>query len=778
MSVPLNFITHRDRPRSGLVLKLAASILKSAPLLLMASCQTTQVPSKNSLDINSPMARGAAAMRDGDTALAISNWKEAAANAAASGKAGERFDALIDLKAAYESLGKFEEAGLTSRQAADLVPGLNSPVRQLTALLSEADLYTFTHRDAEAQDAIDQGLDLSRRLRSAPSAAALENAQGNLRVRQERYPEAMTAFAAAAASADQFGGHALRARALANGATAATLAGDSKQAVQFGHDALAEIGPMQSSRQKLTLLLTVGQSLESPLPGEAKNIYEEAAAAARQAGDRQSLSYALGYQGRLCRALGQNDQALRLTRQAAFVAQSIQNPQALYRWQWQAGQILAGRGDLDEAIAEYDSAINSLESVRLDLTLGNGNSAGGTFRNSVGPIYYEMADLLLRRADGQPESDATQALYRKARATVEQLKSAQLEDYFQDRCEGLLKARAREVEAVDPHTAVIYYISLPDRIETLVSIGAEIRRFTAPISASQLLSQTREFRISLEDRTTRQYLSGGQALYNMLLLPLEPALHEHQIDTLVFVPDGPLRVIPFAAIHDGDDFLVRRYAIAVTPGLTLMDPRPIARRGTRVLGAGLSESVFGYPALAYVPGELESVRQIFGGRQLLDGDFSKTNLRSELNGNDYTIVHIASHMEFGNTARSTYLVTHGEKLDLDEVEALILPTRFRDQPLELLTLDCCNTARDDERSTQGMAGIAIEAGARSAVATLWPVNDEAAPELIEYFYRALHDHPELSKAKAMQQAQLRLMQDDRFAHPENWAPYLVIGNWL
>ena len=224
--------------------------------------------------------------------------------------------------------------------------------------------------------------------------------------------------------------------------------------------------------------------------------------------------------------------------------------------------------------------------------------------------------------------------------------------------------------------------------------------------------------------------------------------------------------------------MIARYAIAITPGLTLMDPRPIQHRSPRVLEAGLSESRFGFPRLPYVAVELTNLEHIYRGFTLLDKSFVSSNLRNELMDKNYTIVHIASHMEFGDSPQTTYLLTYGEKLDLDEIEALIVPTRFRNQPLELLTLDCCNSARDDGRSTEGMAGMAIEAGARSAVATLWPVNDAAASILMEDFYSSLRNNPQMSKAKAMQHAQLSLLRDYRYRHPEYWAPYLVIGNWL
>jgi len=103
--------------------------------------------------------------------------------------------------------------------------------------------------------------------------------------------------------------------------------------------------------------------------------------------------------------------------------------------------------------------------------------------------------------------------------------------------------------------------------------------------------------------------------------------------------------------------------------------------------------------------------------------------------------------------------------------------RFREQPIELLTLSACETAQGSERAALGLAGVAIQAGARSALGTLWSVNDVAAAELVGEFYGQLHAQP-VSKAVALQRAQQMLVHDAKHGHPYYWAPFLLIGNWL
>jgi CHAT domain-containing protein len=91
-------------------------------------------------------------------------------------------------------------------------------------------------------------------------------------------------------------------------------------------------------------------------------------------------------------------------------------------------------------------------------------------------------------------------------------------------------------------------------------------------------------------------------------------------------------------------------------------------------------------------------------------------------------------------------------------------------------LSACQTAAGDDRAALGLAGIAIKAGAQSAVATLWLINDAAAAEMMPAFYTALAT-PGMTKAKAMQKAQVTLLADSRFAHPSYWAAFMLIGNW-
>ena len=124
-----------------------------------------------------------------------------------------------------------------------------------------------------------------------------------------------------------------------------------------------------------------------------------------------------------------------------------------------------------------------------------------------------------------------------------------------------------------------------------------------------------------------------------------------------------------------------------------------------------------------------------------------------------------------------FLLTFDDKLSLDRVNQMIGVFRFRDDPLELLTLSACDTAAGDDRAALGLAGIAIKAGARSALATLWNINDQATVGLVLDFYRELKN-PAISRVGALQRAQLKLIENPRYEHPGYWSAFLMINNWL
>jgi CHAT domain-containing protein len=193
---------------------------------------------------------------------------------------------------------------------------------------------------------------------------------------------------------------------------------------------------------------------------------------------------------------------------------------------------------------------------------------------------------------------------------------------------------------------------------------------------------------------------------------------------------------------------------------------------------GISESVQGFPPLHFVTGELRGLEPLYPSVTLFNEAFTLNGFASNLTQEQFSIIHIASHGQFDRDVRKTFVLAYDGKLTLNDLEALIRPSQYRGRPVELLVLSACQTAAGDDRAALGLAGVAVKAGARSALATLWFVNDQSTSILISEVYGQLLQSPSISKARALQAAQLKLLADRRYRHPCYWSPYLIIGNWL
>ena len=717
------------------------------------------------------LQRGATAFDRGAYEEAAAAWKDAAVLFAQAHQPARRADALLNLGQAYHALGQRRLALEALEEALALA---DTRERQMRVKAALGALCTFSKMDSRAEALLRESLATALELHRDSAIAPILNDLGNLLAAQGRSAEAARSYREGAEVA---GEPALAAKAWAN---LAAIEPEAPAAGEANRQALRASAKLPDSHEHAALLLTVGRTwLRHGQPAQALAAWKQAGEIALRLDDTPARSYALGFLGELYEAEGRHEDALKLTREAVLLAQKARSPDALFRWEWQRGRLLAKLGQTGPAIEAYQRAVTDLDEIHHDVAIGFGNTnRRSSFREAVGPLYYELTNLLLHRADTEHDEPQVQRSLSAARDTLESLKSAELVDYFQDDCVNLLKAKTAPVEAISAHTAVIYLVPLPDRTELLLGFPEGILRFKVPAGEQEVMRVVRDFRRHLETRTSYEYLTEAWQLYDWLIRPLEKTLAQHAVDTLLFVPDGAFRSAPLQALHDGHDFLVSKYAVAVTPGLTLMDAQPIQRERASLLLNGLSAPVQGYSGLKWVPSELAAIRKLYGGRVLADADFCLDKVAGEFRDQQYSIVHIASHTEFRPESRETFLLAYDKPMTLDDLERFIRPSQFRGKPVELITLSACQTAAGDDRAALGLAGVAVKSGARSALATLWFVNDQSSSLLIAEFYRQLHGTPGMTKAKALQAAQLMLLADRRYRHPCYWAPYSLIGNWL
>ena len=537
-------------------------------------------------------------------------------------------------------------------------------------------------------------------------------------------------------------------------------------------------------------LIEAGDNLE--IPRQIAQLLADALQQARSLNDQQGESYALGYLGRLYESQQQWKNAAQVTQQALTLAQSSGTEAATYQWQWQLGRILDAQGDTAGAIDAYTKALESLQTLRVDL-IATSPEVRFSFREEVEPVYRQLVDLLLREETGTANEKENNLL--QARNVIESLQVAELVNFFRADC---VTTQSVDIEQLGSNAAVIYPIVLDDRLEVVFRLPGQplahrstvVDKATVTNTLAQLQrsisypgvelrsrSQTARFEVIAEN-PVNNYLTPAQQLYDWLIRPIETDLATADVDVLVFVLDSALRNIPMSVLHDGNQYLVERYPVALTPGLQLIDPAPLAKRDIRALVAGLSDPVEGFPALPNVATEIEAIQAQVPSEVLLNQSFVETNFANKLTTGKGTVVHLATHGEFSSELEDTFVLAWDGPLNANQLSALLQSGELsRDETVELLILSACETAAGDDRAALGLAGVAIRSGARSTLASLWLVDDRGTSELMGNVYSDLTS-TRLSKAEILQQAQLKLLKSDEYQHPYFWAPFVLIGNWL
>jgi CHAT domain-containing protein/Tfp pilus assembly protein PilF len=766
--------------------RILSNILSITLSFFFAASVLAAVEPPSSATVADPVERGSRHFKDGRFEEALGAWNAALDEyRKTNDKIGQA--RILQHKAeAYLSIGQNNKAISSLKSALELADAAGDERLAAQVASSLGTAYLLSNRVDEAKALLENAVSAERAAGRPGAAAVAGNNLGNLLASEGKADAAIGVFRQAISDAKAASNNALAAKGAVNIARVQVESNRQDEALEQLDRAAGQVRSLPPSHEKAYTLISIGRlySRLSDSAGTAnkalqKHAYDaliEAAAIAESLDDDRAMSYAYGYLGALYEGAGRREDATRYTHMALHQLQETPTPEIRYRWQWQEGRLLRAAGDIDAAIRAHQRAVDDLQTIRPVLAAGY-MGRHGEFRNEAGRLYLDLADLLLQRATASTDASAVAADLRLVRTTVEMLKGAELEDYFQDDCVATLREKTTGIDQLGERTAAIYPIVLEDRLEILVSMPSGMKRYTVPVGADDLNEEVNRFRALLEKRTTHQYKRHAQKVYTLLIQPLEKDLAAQKIDTLVFIPDGTLRTIPLAALYDGQGFIINRYAVATTPGLTLTDPQPLPRENVQLLMAGLTESVQGFPPLPDVSSEMTSLDELYEGAVLQNSSFTISNVEQQLSDTPYSIVHVASHGKFQSDVRDTFLLTFDGRLSMDRLEGYMASTTYRDQPVELLTLSACQTAVGDDKAALGLGGVAVKAGARSAVATLWYINDQASSLLVSEFYRNLKE-PGVSKAQALQQAQLTLLDDPRFHHPSYWGPFLLIGNWL
>lgn len=547
----------------------------------------------------------------------------------------------------------------------------------------------------------------------------------------------------------------------------------------------SQINNLPPSRTAVNYRINFAQSLSKIIqnkvqPKDVAQMLAQAVEIAKSLKDQRSESYAIGTLGELYEQSGQLSDAKGLTQQALVKAESIDAQDIAYQWHWQMGRILQKQSNIPAATAAYNRAYNALKSLRNDLVAINPD-VQFSFRESIEPVYREYVDLLLQLEENTNQKSDNLL---QARQVIESLQLAELDNFFRSPCL-LPRVGLDKLVEKEKSTAVIYPIILDNRLEIITRLPGRdtIYHNTTKISKNVLEKTVEQLQkdlpIASREPDVKQY---SQQLYDWLIRPIEANLATQEIKTLVFVLDGALRNIPMAILYDKQQqkYLIENYAISLTPGLQLIDPKPLQNVQLNVLVAGVEQERLiegqSFSELSNVTQELKQVQsEVKTSKKLLNQDFTQTNLEKQIQSTPFSVVHLATHGQFSSDVEQTYIITWDKLLKVRELDNL-LRTRGESRPetIELLVLSACKTATGDKRAALGLAGVAVRAGARSTLATLWTIDDESTSEFMGELYRQLDAG--VTKAQALQRAQLAILAKEN--RPYFWAPYVLVGNWL
>ncbi|MGL4502384.1 MAG: CHAT domain-containing protein, partial [Planktothrix sp.] len=575
---------------------------------------------------------------------------------------------------------------------------------------------------------------------------------------------------------------------------------------------LIEILPL--NRERVYDRLHLARSL-APLNRElSQKQLETALAEARELADQRAQAYAMGELGWMKQQQGNWTEAEQWTRQAV----AITPPDAIdirYQWEWQLGQILKAEGRTESAIRHYTEAVDLLQRVRQNLVaiaagMGEMNAdLQFDFRDRVEPVYRELVGLLL---DSQGNEVTHQDHIQTALGVIELLQVAELENFLQ--CDLQPEPQVRLARTVaeakqkvseklelifqkDPNYALIYPMILPEKLEVVLALaGQPLIHDSIPQSESTVKNKIKDLKLKLVDR--REYQEREKISYEIYQWLIQPYKSKLRGKSLIFIVDTPFQTIPMSALYDepNKQYLIETNPVSLVSSLQLLKNSSNSHRQllSQVLTAGLSEGRternIPFSNLDHVEQEITNVKQYFSRfQQFFEKTFTPSNLETSIQTSNFSIVHLATHGNFSSQRYLTFVLAGQGILELSDFNRLFKDNSdLSTNPIELLVLSACQTAKGDRKSALGIAGVTVTSRINNTLASLWSVNDKSTTILMTNFYQKLTEiytsSPESNYtfAQALQEAQkIMITEKNRRGlghHPYHWSPFILVQNSL
>ena len=766
-------------------------------------------------------------------------------------------NALGNLGNAYYSLGQYQTAINFHEQSLAIAREIGDRQGEGATLGNLGIAYDSLGQYQTAINFHEQYLAIAREIGDRQGEGNALGSLGNAYNNLGQYQTAIDFHEQYLAIAREIGDRQGEGNALGNLGNAYRNLGQYQTAIDFYEQTLAilrEIGDRQKEGITLGNLGLAYAVLDQS--EQALEQYQQALTVAQEIGDRSNEGLWLSNMGELLADQDQPELAIVFYKQSVNVRESIRDdirglPQeqqqsftdtiaddyrALADLLLQQNRILEAQRVLDllrvQELDDYLDGVRSNSNTESGIGLRDPEQE---INNRVIAVGYELAQLRdippNQLTDAQlqrlSELDTTQRELSadfqgfldspEIQALVAELDASLQEQDILARADEFINLQ-NNLRDINQNAVMIYPLILEDRLElVLVTPFSEPARYPVPVGAAELNAAIVEFRQALTDRRSNPQPI-AQQLYDWLIAPMQADLDAIGAETILYAPDGALRYVPLAALHNGDQWLIESYRINHITAASLQDfnLRPTAT--PIILAAAFSEGFhefelgersFAFNGLPFAGVEVENLAAAFPGTtELMNDRFSRALVEPRMDS--HTIVHLATHASFvpDSPAESFILFGNGDRLTLQELNTPEWRGRFN--RVELVVLSACETGVGGDRLGNGAEILGFgylmqEAGAEAAIASLWQVSDGGTQVLMDGFYAALNNG--YSKAEALQRAQIALITSDEsvlagergnpatieivdsrtgqplaastdLAHPYYWAPFILIGNGL
>ncbi len=744
---------------------------------------------------------------------------------------------LNNLGLAYNNLGQYQKAIDFYLQSLAIDKQIGDRNGMATTLINLGEVYKSLGQYQKAIDFFQQSLAIFKQIGALNRVATPLNNLGIVYKRLEQYQKAIDFYLQSLAIFKQIGDRNGEATSLNNLGSAYDSSGQYQKAIDFYLQSLAiqqQIGDRKGEASSLNNLGEAYRNLGQDQ--KAIDFLQQSLAIKKQIGDRSGEGLSLNNLGSLFAQQKQPELAILFYKQSVNIYETIRKDIKELSKEEQKAYLATvektyrNLADLllkQDRILEAQQILDLLKVQELSDYFRSAEVGDSTKQADYQPPEQNIIALGNELAKLQQLDTLTKEQEQRLAYLTNQ--ESNLNNQFdaflnspavKEQLAKLAKAEAENVniEIYKPlraklneikNAAFFYPLILEDRLELiLITANSAPIRKTVNIKREDLNKDISDFLSNLRDPSSTDVKTDAQKFYNYLIKPFEKELKDADIQTIIYSPDGQLRYIPIAALHDGKQWLIEKYRINNITAISLTNfnlraykpPRVLAAAATNSQNIKLGDRTIPFGALPATKTEVEAIAALLPNTTtLIDKQFNKVDTKNMMNRN--TIVHLATHGYFaiGKPEDSFIVFGDGDKATITDIGEWTLTN------VNLVILSACETAIGGKLGngieTLGIGYQIHKQGAGAAIASLWKVSDNGTSELMQALYKNL-SQKNISSSEALRQAQITMIrsnkkgnssdrgagirivgtvptnQETQLSHPFYWSAFILIGNGL